>query len=150
MAVKDPTATQIDTLTASGGTRDSLSGVKYIPDGTKPYGDNVNAALYHLARSRPLMVRKSDANNTTIYILPGNCHFSGAGTLVQYAGGEVDLAAYNNDTAYVWLNPDGTIGHGTDGAGWPGTEHCKLASVTLASGTFEESDIVDFKPDYTI
>ena len=37
----------------------------------------------------------------------------------------------DNDTTYIWLKPDNTIGSGIDGSGWPATEHVKLAEIDV-------------------
>jgi len=37
----------------------------------------------------------------------------------------------NNDTTYIWLEPDNTIGSDIDGNGWPSTEHIKLAEIDV-------------------
>jgi len=39
----------------------------------------------------------------------------------------------DNDTTYIWLNSDNTIGSGIDGNGWPTTEHIKLAEIDVDS-----------------
>src|SRR4030042_6749518 len=39
----------------------------------------------------------------------------------------------DNDTTYIWLKPDNTIGSGIDGSGWPATEHIKLAEIDVDS-----------------
>ena len=39
----------------------------------------------------------------------------------------------DNDTTYIWLKPDNTIGSAIDGTGWPSTEHIKLAEIDVDS-----------------
>jgi len=39
----------------------------------------------------------------------------------------------DNDTTYIWMKPDNTIGSGIDGSGWPTTEHIKLAEIDVNS-----------------
>jgi len=39
----------------------------------------------------------------------------------------------DNDTTYIWLNDDNTIGSAIDGAGWPSAEHIKLAEIDVDS-----------------
>ena len=61
--------------------------------------------------------------------------------VLDFAGQTSELAAYNNDTAYVWLFDNAGaagLGIGTDAAGWPGTAHIKLAEVTLAAGVITQ------------
>lgn len=50
----------------------------------------------------------------------------------------------DNDTTYVWMEPDNTIDSAIDGTGWPSTEHIKLGAVTTdADGII--TDIVDYR-----
>jgi len=37
----------------------------------------------------------------------------------------------DNDTTYIWLKYDNTIGSGIDGSGWPSFEHIKLAEIDV-------------------
>jgi hypothetical protein len=37
----------------------------------------------------------------------------------------------DNDTTYIWMNSDNTIGSAVDGTGWPATEHVKLAEIDV-------------------
>jgi len=39
----------------------------------------------------------------------------------------------DNDTTYIWLLSDNTIGSGIDGTGWPNVEHVKLAEIDVDS-----------------
>jgi len=39
----------------------------------------------------------------------------------------------DNDTTYIWMEPDNTIDSGIDGDGWPTTEHIKLAEIDVDS-----------------
>lgn len=39
----------------------------------------------------------------------------------------------DNDTTYVWLNADNSIGSGIDGDNWPNAEHIKLAEIDVDS-----------------
>jgi len=70
------------------------------------------------------------ATSTTFNVRGGKYKYKG--TVKTFAPGEaVDPA--DNDTIYVWLNPDNTIGSGIDGDGWPATEHVKLGEVVVDS-----------------
>lgn len=54
------------------------------------------------------------------------------GTVKTYtAGSAVDPT--DNDTTYVWMNPDNSIGSGIDGSGWPSYDHIKLAEIVVDS-----------------
>jgi len=54
------------------------------------------------------------------------------GTVRTYAPGSA-INPTDNDTTYVWLKPDNSIGHDIDGNGWPATEHVKLAEIDVDS-----------------
>jgi len=42
-----------------------------------------------------------------------------------------DINPTDNDTTYIWLEPDNAIDSAIDGTGWPTTEHIKLAEVDV-------------------
>lgn len=54
------------------------------------------------------------------------------GTVKTYVPGSAANPT-DNDTTYVWLNADNTIGSGIDGDGWPGADHIKLAEIDVDS-----------------
>ncbi len=65
------------------------------------------------------------------------------GTVKTYtAGSAVDPT--DNDTTYVWMDPDNTIGSGIDGSGWPSHDHIKLAEIVVDSGG-DITDITDLR-----
>ncbi len=64
--------------------------------------------------------------------------YSFRGTVKTYAAGSA-VDPTDNDTTYVWMNPDNTIGSGIDGGGWPSYDHIKLAEIVVDS----EGDITD-------
>lgn len=142
MSVKDPTTSGLV------GTRGARSGVRYPAQGERSWHEWLVGALWHLdlAGAGSMQVREDDANATTVRIMAGRYRIHG--TVLAYAGGAVDLAAHNNDTAYVWAyNSSGSaaILFGADGSGWPGTAHLKLAEVTLSAGAI--TAIVDRRLD---
>lgn len=55
------------------------------------------------------------------------------GTVKTYTPGSA-VDPTDNDTTYIWLKSDNTIGSGIDGSGWPGTDHIKLAEIDVDSG----------------
>lgn len=135
MTVQDLTDQQIDAL---ANTRHAVTGIAYPPDGLQPYYQWLMRTLHLLAEAScgPLRVAQDDASPTTVAIAPGRASISGAA--LAYGGGTIDLAAYNNDTAYLWLYDDAgsaAIGVAAASAGWPGGAHIKLAEVTLAAGS---------------
>ncbi len=52
------------------------------------------------------------------------------GTAKTYTPGAA-VDPVDNDTTYVWMNSDNTIGSGIDGDGWPALEHIKLAEIDV-------------------
>ena len=54
------------------------------------------------------------------------------GVVKTYAPGSA-VDPTDNDTTYIWLKPDNTIGSAVDGTGWPATEHVKLAEIDVDS-----------------
>lgn len=127
-----------------------LCGPIFVSAGTTPWYEADQFARYHTAQALfgHLQVRKATANDTTVHINAGSAMIDGVRH--TYAGGTLDLAANDDDTTYIWAEEDDTdlvIDSAVDGTGWPTTPHIKLAEVTLAGGTFEESAIVDRRPD---
>jgi hypothetical protein len=50
----------------------------------------------------------------------------------------------DNDTTYIWMKYDNTIGSGIDGSGWPTFEHIKLAEIDVdAAGVI--TDVRDLR-----
>lgn len=135
MTIRDLTSEEV---TALVGTRHDATGVEFPPAGLQPYHEWLVRQLHHLAQSAAgdLRVVRDDANDTTVRITPGRASIEGVALV--YSGGVLDLASYNNDTAYLWLADDSgaaLIGAGSDAAGWPGSAHIKLAEVVLEAGT---------------
>ena len=147
MAVKDQSQLQMNNAVAAADAgRDALSGVKFVPQGKQPFDLEANNAFYHLGRASFgfFQVRKDDSSNTAVRVMPGRLGVGAAG--LDYPGQAIELGGFNNQTVFLWLyNDAGTprIGSGVSTAGWPGTPHLKLAEVSIAAGTFEETDIVD-------
>jgi len=118
------------------GTRHTSTGIEYPPSGLQPYYQWLVRTLHLLAESSAaaLRVADDDTNATTVRVMPGRATVGGV--VLAYPGGMLDLAPFNNDTAYLWLEDDGgaTIEAASDQAGWPADAHIKLAEVTLAGG----------------
>ena len=134
MAIQELTSDQIQALV---GARHAVTGMAYPAGGLQPYYQWLVRTLHLLSESSAggLRAGRDDSSSTAIYVASGRAVVGGA--LLEYAGGAHDLAAYNNDTAYVWLyNNAGvaTIGYTTDAAGWPAQPHIKIAEVTLSTG----------------
>ena len=60
------------------------------------------------------------------------------GTVKTYTAAGV-VNPTDNDTTYIWMKPDNTIGSGIDGSGWPSYGHIKLAEIVVDS----DGDITD-------
>lgn len=52
------------------------------------------------------------------------------GTVKTYTAGDA-VDPTDNDTTYIWMVDDNTIGYAIDGTGWPITEHIKLAEIDV-------------------
>lgn len=68
------------------------------------------------------------ASDTTFNVVGGRYDYDGE--IKTYSPGE-PVNPTDNDTTYVWLNANNTIGSGIDGDGWPVTEHIKLAEIDV-------------------
>ncbi len=148
MARKDPSSS---TLQALAGTRLANSGA-LMPIVQEAYIAALWAEHYQLDKSSAgwFRVDLSDANDTSVFIAEGRQPV--ANVPLIYAGGDVDLAAHDDDVAYVWLENSGdhetpvaAIGNANDATGWPAYPHVKLAEVTLASGAI--TAILDRRPE---
>ncbi len=146
MAIQELTSNEIENLV---GTRHAVAGFEYPPNGLQPYYEWLIRTLHLLAESSlgALRVCRDSNSDTSVLIAPGRASISGV--VLEYAGQTLDLAAYNNDTVYLWLfnnTGQGGIGLGADGDGWPGTTHLKLAEVTITSG--QVAQILDRRIDH--
>lgn len=119
------------------GERHATTGIEFPPAGLQPYHHWLIQTLHRLAESSAggLRVQRSEVSTTSITIAPGRASIGGVALSLQAT--ELELAIYNNATAYVWLEDDsGQPAVGTENAttGWPATDHIKLAEVALDSG----------------
>ena len=134
MAIRELTSQEIADLVQ---TRHGTTGFEYPANGLQPYYEWLVRSLHLLgeASAAALRVDRDDANETTVTIAPGRAALDDV--VMDYGGGTMDLAVYNNDTAYLWLFDNAgaaTIGAGAAASGWPTSTHLKLAEVTLAAG----------------
>lgn len=146
MGVKVPTD---DELAAMINTRLAGSGVT-MPSIKEAWFFDLLAEYWLLDRAAAgvLRVERSTAANTSVEVFAGRAGFTG--TILSYAGDVVDLSAYGDDTIYIWAyNNTGTlaIGTATDAAGWPATDHIKLAEVTIVDGDIAYDAILDRRPE---
>lgn len=135
MAVEDLTTAEINALVDGGTTRDPMTGFRFPIFREKPFYEWLIRTLHHLAAASAgwLAVRNDDAAAMTVRIMPGRAVIDDV--LLVYAGATKDLAAFNNDIAYLYLEDlaGPTITAVADATGWPATPHIKLAEVTIAS-----------------
>jgi hypothetical protein len=135
MAIRELSSVEIEDLV---GTRHEVTGFRYPPNGLQPYYQWLVSTLHLLgeASAGGLKVDRDDVNETTIRVAEGRSSLNG--TVLPYAGGTIDLAIFNNDTAYIWLYEDSsgfpTVGTASDGVGWPNYSHIKLAEIILSEG----------------
>jgi len=69
--------------------------------------------------------------STTTFNVRGGKYLHNNTVKTYTPGSAVDPT--DNDTTYIWMNPDNTIGSAVDGTGWPATDHLKLAEITVDS-----------------
>ena len=119
-----PTLSEMDTFFTARGVE--------IPDENQEnYYDQFKQFLYGILNSmewsNPLGVWLP---SPTTFNVRGGKYVYKDGTIKTYtAGSAVDPT--DNDTTYIWLKPDNTIGSAIDGTGWPATEHIKLAEIDV-------------------
>lgn len=136
MPTPDLSSAAIDVLV---DTRDEKTGLRYPPPGLQPYHAWLVDTIHRLAAgsATDYLVATDETSPTAVYIAPGRAAI--ADTPLAFAGGSLELATFNNDTALIWLVDNGTgspqIDAGPLSDGWPGGDHIKLAEVTLVSGT---------------
>ncbi len=86
------------------------------------------------------------ATATTFKVAGGS--YVWRGTVKTYTSGSA-IDPTDNDTTYVWMKSDGTIGYDIDANGWPSTEHLKLAEVVVnSSGTI--TSITDLRGKWAL
>lgn len=69
--------------------------------------------------------------SATTFNIRGDLYLFKGEVKTYTSGSAVDPT--DNDTTYIWLKPDNTIGSDIDGNGWPSTEHIKLAEIDVDS-----------------
>lgn len=136
-----------DEIEALVGTRHAVTGVEYPPIGLQPYYTWLMATLHHLSQSSAggLRVERDAANDSAVRVAPGWASIWGF--TLAFDGSVVDLTAFNNDTALLWLaindDDEAVVPAGVESGGWPEGPHIPLAVVTLAEGRVTQ--IVDLR-----
>ena len=131
MKFKQLTPEQVDALV---GTRHAATDIEFPPQGLQPYHRWLIRTLHRLAETALPAWRVDRAENgpTLVAIAPGRASIDGE--TLDYEGGTLDLASFNNATARVWLEADAGQPVIEAGADWPEGDHIKLAEVTLSEG----------------
>jgi hypothetical protein len=135
MSIQELSPAEIEALV---GSRHAAAGIEYPPAGLQPYYHWLVRTLHLLAESSAgaLRVARDDVGPMVVAIAPGRASIDNVP--LAYAGGTVDLAPFDGDTALVWLCDGGGGAAAVDaasvGTGWPGVNHIKLAEVTLMDG----------------
>jgi hypothetical protein len=119
------------------GTLDPTTGITYPAPGTLPWYDWLIRTVHRLASASAgaLAVYPDAEAASNVHVAPGRCSIDGVA--LDFTGGSLDLASFNNATALVYLEDNAgvpAIQAATTLDGWPGTPHLKLAEVSLASG----------------
>ncbi|MEO1235559.1 MAG: hypothetical protein AAFX76_02095 [Planctomycetota bacterium] len=145
MSTSDLTVEQINQLV---GTRHPVTGIEFPPSGLQPYHDWLIRTLHRLADSSfgYWRVDRAGVSPTSISVAPGRASI--ASVAVDSEGTVIDLAGFNNETAFVWLEADGNealVAAGAASEGWPATAHLALAEVALDGGAI--AAIVDRRLD---
>lgn len=135
----------LDQAIARIGQRHARTGLEYPRPGLQPYFEWLLASLELLADASAgdFRVVREDGAATSVRIMPGRASIGGV--KLAFDGQVIDLAAYDEQTALLWLeNSGGAALNFTDSAsGWPASAHIPLAEVTLAGG--EITSVTDLR-----
>jgi hypothetical protein len=102
----------------------ALGNSSYIEDYWKSFWGMINALRWAMT------LGVYPASATTFNVRGGD--YLWRDTVKTYTpGAAVDPT--NNDTTYVWMADDNTIGSAVDGTGWPTDEHIPLAEIDVDS-----------------
>ncbi len=128
-------ATIVTFLKAQGIEEPTENTYEWLADWRRAYWDS----LIRTMPSATLAVSIDQDDNKLYNVLGG--YYSWNGEIKLFVA-DTDNDPADNDTHFVFLQPDNTVSSATDGAGWPTTEHMKLAEVVVASDGFI-TNIVD-------
>jgi len=107
-------------------------GLEGIPLGESNFIESYYKTLWALVNSiRWAMTLSVYAATPTTFNVRGGTYIYGTTVKTYTAGAAINPA--DNDTTYVWMTSDNTIGFGIDGDGWPTSEHIKLAEIDVDS-----------------
>jgi len=107
-------------------------GLEPIPEYAVPFSQKDKQHIYGIVNAFDWAIALGVycPSPTTFNVRGGKYLF--AGEVKTYAPGSA-VDPTDNDTTYIWLKPDNTIGSDIDGNGWPSTEHIKLAEIDVDS-----------------
>lgn len=107
-------------------------GLEGVPLGETNFIEDYYRTLWGLVSSvRWAMTLGVYAATTTTFNVRSGSYMYDTTVKTYTAGAAINPA--DNDTTYVWMKSDNTIGYGVDGDGWPTTEHIKLAEIDVDS-----------------
>ena len=125
--------------------RHPRTGFAYPRPGAQPYFEWLLASLELLAEASAgdLRVVRENGAATSVRIMPGRASIGGV--KLAFDGQVLDLAAYDEQTALLWLEDSGgaSVSHTDSVTGWPAFAHIPLAEVTLAGG--EITSVTDLR-----
>jgi hypothetical protein len=107
-------------------------GIEIIDENNNDFLDQYKEAIWGIVN----MVRWAVSlgvycpSATTFNVRGGQ--YNWRGTVKTYSPGSA-VDPTDNDTTYIWLEEDNTIGYGIDGNGWPTYDHIKLAEIAVDS-----------------
>ena len=140
MAEKALTAAEVAALSASGADGLFALFVHYL-EYEDYFVKGIRNSRMLLDGMRPLAglrVYQEDSDPLDYGVTAGD--FYNGTTLVEYAGAAAQALA-DDDTNYIYLEPDGTLVDNV--TGFPSTPHIPLATILTASGDYAYSDITD-------
>ncbi|MGH2271358.1 hypothetical protein ACQ9LF_06125 [Anaerohalosphaeraceae bacterium U12dextr] len=111
------------------GELESL-GLEGIPLGETNFIEDYYKTLWGLVSSvRWAMTLSVYAATPTTFNVRSGSYIYDTTVKTYQAGAAINPP--DNDTTYVWMKSDNTLGFDVDGNGWPTTEHIKLAEIDV-------------------
>jgi len=110
----------------------NVLGIEEITDGNPNYIPESRQQLWAITQLARWAAALSVycPSSTAFNVRTGDYRFNGELKLFT-ASAAIDPT--DNDTTYIWMADDNTIGSDIDGNGWPATDHIKLAEIDVDS-----------------
>jgi len=107
-------------------------GVEIPTQNYAPWHDELKQFVWTVANATRWAMSLSVylASSTTFNVR--GAEYRWRGTAKTYTPGSA-IDPVDNDTTYIWMEADNTIGYGVDGDGWPTTDHLPLAEIDVDS-----------------